>query len=256
MECRESYTIAVTTGIAKPTVTAYWTMSETGTVNDRVDSAQSIHLVQTFFGNVITNAPGKIGNGLAYPAAGSLSGFDTGGLGDARLALGSNGWSIVLWFNQLEWPRPGGLYPWGTEPEVIFQPHGAPFSFVNIGWDRFGNEMQLSFLITDDNGNDQSPAAFSPTLNTWYFLHLFYDKTMAGVGYSINNGSPVFAAGPVPLFGPWTTGIVSVLDDWGLADTPGNATVIDEVAFKLDRNLSNDEVSYLYNSGNGRTWPL
>lgn len=94
------------------------------------------------------------------------------------------------------------------------------------------------------------PAA---TINTWYFVVAWHDATADTINIQVNNGSVASVANAngiktgstVPLY------LGAVKDGAGV--TYPHDGLIDEAAF-WKRVLTADERTWLYNSGNGRTY--
>lgn len=247
VSCSKEYTLTVDSSLI---VAAYWAFSESGDSADRVDSVASVHLIPNVTPSAFNSAPGKFANGFGFEENGSgdFQNFNPI-VGEPTLRIqSSNGWSVFLWFKINSW----GLF-WATEPLIDFTQIGSPAE-LRIQTDSFAAH-QLDIFGSDDLHNSFSPTPFSPTLATWYFLHVFFDPILGQVGYSINNGAAVMDVTPM-VFGARAAGNLQLFEAWGAGTTGNIDVVIDEMGFKLDRNLTPAEVSFLYNSGAGRTWPL
>lgn len=246
--CTKDYTITVNPGL---TVSAYWTFQETGTSTDRVDSVTGVHLTPNFQ-SALTNETGKFGNGLGFIMRDALAYFQTA-TNVPALGYGSNGFSVFFWFNVQNWGNPPPFFDaYVVEPLITYNvSHGLRLQFIP---DALGG--QLTFSLQDDNFNTFTPASFRPALNTWYFVHVFFDPVLTQFGYSINNGSNVYDPAVGVTVAAFANGYVQLVQNWSSGDTTTNALTIDELGFKLDRNLTAAEVSILYNSGTGVTWPI
>lgn len=253
--CTRDYILTVNHGL---TVDAYWTFDnfdiEAGPTLVQIDQTAGIKLFSTgaWFGwptpPPLNNTPGKIGNGLGFQQEGVAAGTDSGSVASLRLSS-TNGWSVFFWFNVNNWAPSYSVYP------LVDWKFGLP-SEMRIQFGDFPAVHQLLFNITDSTGADYSPAPFSPTLNTWYFMHVFYDPVSAKVGYQINNGAKVLSASSNPVFNVSANGDLEFFQNWPGSDTSNYGPIIDEFGMKLSRVLTPTEVSFLYNSGSGRTWPL
>lgn len=246
--CTKDYVLTVNHAL---TVSAYWTLEETGSTSDRVDSANGIHLTPLFpLQTGETNGTGIIGNGLACLQMDGSSGFNISGPFIPQLATaGVNGWSVFGWFKVVTWATTS----WSVYPNLEYDGDNNIEAQLQINPD---GPNAAQFFIRDNNGNDYSPADFNPTLGTWYFFHIFFDPVQVKVGYSINNGSAVYASGPAPSFIATTSGAFGFGSWWGSANTALTGVIFDEVGLKLDRKLTAAEQTFLYNSGSGRTWPI
>ena len=267
IHCQRDFTIMVN-AVSAPTVDAYWTfqtiqqnLSFPGSF-DILDLVNSVDLVfsGTWFAPpplpVYNNATGIIGNGLACHEEGAGASF--GVFGNAHLGIQTaNGWSVFGWFKVLHWaddlPFNTG---WSTAPNLTIS------NEIIISWDPLGNggfgangpANSVQFSTQDNNFNVFQPTNFVPTIGQWYFFHFFFDGTH--VGYSINNGAPVLDLSGVAVFSPEASGDFSISQRWAKLDTATTSLIIDEVGLKLSRMLTPTEVTYLYNGGAGRTWPL
>jgi len=248
--CQKQYSLTVQS--AAPTVDAYWTFQESGLATDRVDSVSGIHLVPKL-NNANNATPGLFGNGLGFPETSVIgpSGFDTA----FAVPLGiqtANGWSIFGWFKVPHWDAGN----WALVPSMELSGE------IIISWDPLGNggfgpngpANSVQFSCLDNNVNVLQPVNFVPTVGAWTFFHFFFDG--AHVGYSINNGVPVFDLTTVGSFGAEPNGKLSIFQNWVAGSTGTIDVILDEVGFKLSRMLNAGEVTYLYNAGAGRTWPL
>lgn len=255
--CSKNYTITIDSPV---TVDAYWTFDRFS-INGmgaltQTDEVHGITLTDHSTGNGPTpplqNVSGFIGDGLGYLMEGSFAGTQTASP-DTRVDIQSvNGWSIFFWFKVVTWST--NPLPYSNYPDVQWT--FANTSELDIQVGDFGVQEVL-FNLVDDNSNTYNPANFSPALGTWYFLHFFYDPVSQKVGYSINNGSAVVAAGPPPSFTPGLGGgFLEFFQRWPNPDTANTGIIVDEFGMKLSRILTPSEVAFLYNSGAGRTWPL
>jgi hypothetical protein len=233
---------------SKPTLDAYWTLDESGTSNNRVDKIHSIALLPSGVLNIMTGAPALFNNGVSFPEAGVISSFDSGAAPGLKIQT-SNGWSIFGWFKILEWPT----FPsYSVEKKLRFQALTAHMD-IQMVWD--SSTQKVTFFFEDNTTADFTPADFTPAVGTWYFFHLFFDPVTAKCGYSMNNGAEVLSLGGA-VFASTTSGELSLSQNWALPDTVRVALLVDEMGVKLSSKLTSVEVTYLYNGGAGRTWPL
>ena len=214
---------------------------------------------------VYPNSGGLYGSGLAWK---TLTGpFNAGwGTGNSSF-LGANGtgWSLVFWFKILFWANALD-YGVGPTVELGFASNNAPpdsSCFIEIGFNNLnafpvgGTPVanMVSFFINDSIGTDTvAPAAFSPTLNVWNMLHVFFVKSSGTFGYSVNNGANVSVTGIQCDAGP--SGTLAMFQTWNGVSSDTIQMITDEFAIKMDRVFTPTELSFLYNSGSGRTWPF
>jgi hypothetical protein len=107
------------------------------------------------------------------------------------------------------------------------------------------------------NANDHlgGGTLFSATLPVgggWHFFHFFFDPGSLDFGFSIDNGSKHYSG-----MGPFTwvatpSGYIELFQ----VGSSSEDVYIDELGFKFDKILTDAQVTYLYNGGAGRTWPL
>lgn len=231
----------------------YWTLEE-GSGNF-VDEVHAVEIDDAFqnpgngSGNVIGDrVPGLFGNGVRLywkgPGGGALGNFqmtvgDTNAnTADLALPATVNGFSMACWLK---------VDSLGT-------------SYGSVGYVSTGSlSMMLNFAAGigfyfrwTDTSHTEDLTVTSPTLGTWFFLHLFYDATQTRFGYSIDNGAEILGT-YAPTLVPSVKGGVFA---WQLGLTTPNDYTVDEIALRLDTRFTPTEVTYLYNSGAGRTWPV
>lgn len=227
----------------------YWTLDEAGTAANRVDKVAALPLFPSGAGNVITGAPALFNNGLAFIEAATFSSYDSGT--DPQLKIqGAAGYSFWGWFKVLDWP----VFPsYSVEKQFRFHNTLGPSIDNTMVWDSFNKHVEFTF--NDNAFNTYNLADFVPVTGTWYFFHMFFDPVSTKVGYSINNGANVL--GPAgAAYVANTNGIITLSQTWALPDTATNALLLDEFGVNLSRILTPAEVTFLYNAGAGRTWPV
>lgn len=100
------------------------------------------------------------------------------------------------------------------------------------------------------------------SLNTWYHVVITDDgtKTNAGMNLYINSiqQTKINVNAGTYTGMPNGTGITRIgLNSWNLTEpTVAHQGYIDECCVWKNRELTQSEINYLYNSGNGRTYPL
>lgn len=247
LTCEKSISIRVLA--ASLNLDFYWTLDEAGTAANRVDKVAALPLFPSGVGNVITGAPALFSNGLAFIESGAFSSFDSGVIPSLKIQT-ANGWSMFGWFKVLDWP----VFPsYSVEKQFRYHTTAGPFADNTLVWDSFNQHVEFTF--NDNNFNTYNPADFVPVTGTWYFFHMFFDPVNTQVGYSINNGVAVL--GPIgAVYAAATNGVITLSQTWALGPTATNALLFDEFGMKLSRILTPAEVTFLYNAGVGRTWPL
>lgn len=186
----------------------------------------------------VTQAVGKVGNAALFTAANSefLSHADV-----ADLSTGDIDFSFVGW-----------IYPTNLSGTHMA---AAQLAGGTVGWQLFTNGTTLQFDVGDGGAGVIGSAVWGSALstNTWYFVVAWHDAAANQVGISVNNGTPVTAA---------TTGAAG---DSTAAFTLGERAVVGSQLFwdgRLDeagwwkKVLSSTERGWLYNSGNGCTYPF
>ena len=270
--CSKEFTLTINP--SGPPVDAYWTIdnpgSEVFSQFRQLDQVNNVSLTSAFFDfqgppyETFPTTGGLYGNAMGWttnsgPFAG---GWQTNS--EPHLAFTGTGWSLVFWFKVLFWPN-ANLF--GNGPAIEFDVGSNIISdsscLIDIGINDLNafpvgvipQPNMVSFFINDSVGTDTiAPAAFSPSLNVWHMLHVFYTKSTGTFGYSLDNGANVTVTGIQCDNGP--SSLFAFVYNWSGANANVNWLLTDEFALKLSRILTGAEVTYLFNSGVGRTWPL
>lgn len=264
VSCQKPYSLTI--GGPPPTVDAYWTLNESGVAVPRVDKLAALALTPNA-GAIIDAQPGLFSNGLAFAEKGNavVSNFSTVNTNQLGIQSGL-GWSWCFWFKVLHWPAGG---TWNGAPEMLFAAANAKFAITTI-WDPADNTLfcqdgtipNCFFVQFSDNNGNLYSTNFVPVVGSWNFAHIFFDPSGPQLGIQMNNGlrklvTQCVGAPATPVFaGPATPSNLLVSQQWGQPDTANIAVIIDEMFFKLSRILTPSEVTYFWNSGAGRTWPL
>lgn len=240
--CQKEYTITINAALVPD---AYWTMDEVGTATHRVDKVHAVELVPNFQSSM-TGGPGFISNAMLYTFWSGNSNFDTGVVADLAIQTGT-GFSFWFWFKV-----DGFVAGYTTAPFLVLYSTGLGF----FAWQVTFNPVtgKVDFLVTDNNSNSFNPASFTPTPGTWYFAHAFFNGSK--VGYSINNGADVLDATPGAVFAATVGSGFKLAQFWAGGNVGTTAILVDELGMKLSRKLTSAEQTFLYNSGNGKSWPL
>ena len=219
---------------------AYWTFDETS--GNRYDSVAGRVLAPQ---GTVTVAPGLFGNS-AWPNQGDspLTYFHAGDLTPV---------SDMTWVFWLKIPTVEGYSPSGTILDLrTFGGTDSNFTFtISGGGPVFGNVFLRGRLINPQTGLRESVTAQSPSIgeNVFHMFVIQINTAMRLVDLSMDNGafqessqltSPVSAS----------AGDLLVLN----ASSP-TEQYIDEMGI-WGRLLTADELTYLYNGGVGRTYPL
>lgn len=213
--------------------TAYWRLDETsGTRNDVSANAQ--HLTDN---NTVTSAAGIKTNAASFASASSeyLSRAD-----EAALSINGSSFSFSLWVKATTFPL------------------NAFFLNKSDGGSSSGEYYLLyltsnqKFQFSIQNGATTTPVYSTTTVTTgtWYHIIVMWDSSNSTSTIILNNGTAstaVTAVSPPDSTQAFQMG----------AKTAPTARywdgLIDEVGF-WKRTLTAAEITYLYNSGSGRTY--
>lgn len=219
---------------------AYWKFDETS--GNRYDSVAGRVMVPQ---GDVTVAPGLIGN-AAWPNQGDspLTYFHAGDL----TPVGDMTW--VFWFMV---PTVEGYAASGTILDLqTFGGTDSNFTFtISGGGPVFGNVFLRGRLIDPQTGLRESVTAQSGSISEDVF-HMFViqiNTALRVVDLSIDNG-------PFQESAPLTSPVSASAGDLLVLDAPSpTEQYIDEMGV-WGRLLTADELTYLYNGGAGRTYPL
>lgn len=245
--CSKDYTVSVN----PPGVYRYWTMEEAGEVN-RVDKYAGDILLPWINHLDFGSSPGLFNNALHVYYLNPVG------------ALGAAGLLSSLSPNRNTWPQAGGNdNGFSVAGWVYVNAITAKYTYVvlNVGTPAdllFVVQMGLGtssfFFYLDALGSSGNIPLAAPTLGTWIFFHLFFDKTTGKAGLSFNNGAEV-QYGAALVCGPTTRYYLSIQTSFSLPTTASDA-LWDEVVVSINGKLRPSQLAYLYNGGVGRTWPL
>jgi hypothetical protein len=232
MICTKAYSIEILSSI---NVLSYWAFEEFS-IATMADSVTA-DLLQTPLLNAYFIIPGKIGNMLDDTSPGACRVE----LENGNLRYPDTGISFALWFQwadgatidlQLDYisKMPAGLT---LNFELIYRTSGAaPHTIDTSGDGVGGNTTQITGLVS----------AFG-----WNLLVLTFDPADGIARFSLNNGAltdmDTFAFDP------------TLAGDTGDLVVRGTSSYFDEVAV-FDKPLNATQIAYLWNSGNGHTYPL
>ncbi len=209
---------------------AWWSLDEaSGTRND---SHGSNHLTDN---NTVGNTTGKQGNAAQFVSANSeyLSISD-----NASLSMGDIAFTITGWFYR------------STASDQYLLAKGNTASIYTYEYIiRIYPDNTSQFFVSNGSNQRQWVTVSSVTSGAWYFFAVQHDPTGNVINYRINNAAPASASytyggfdGSSPLY------IGNALNH-----NLYHNGYVDEVGI-WKTLLSTDEIDWLYNSGNGRTY--
>lgn len=218
-------------------IVSYWKLDEaasTGTAADSADGNTGT-IVNAAWGS--QGVAGKIDNGYEFTAANFGTGIDMG----SSLTVGTSSWSISLWLKltgtigrdyPIQWGADSGVS--GIRIDTYADFHG---SFI-FGWTASYHE-QTSGLSTDlSDGN-------------WHNIVLVVDRSGNAQMWIDNVGGTTYDISSHSSDNIANTTNFTVIQNLGVA----TGVNIDEVGL-WNRALTSGEISTLYNSGNGLTYPF
>lgn len=162
----------------------------------------------------------------------------------------STGITMTCWIKPIgSMPAAFGLYYLGYNG--IVPPFAGVNTVTNVTAFWSANNWEIGLY----SGSTPAPVItssipFTPSVGTWYFLRFSYDAIAGTLIYQIDNGPEQVSSGSFPYV---PTTFVSSRIKLRI-DGPGGTLDIDELGF-YNRVLSTDEVSNLWNSGSGITYP-
>jgi roadblock/LC7 domain-containing protein len=229
--------LAAPTNPGTTNLIAWWSLDETS--GTRNDSHGTNHLTDN---NTVTYATGKIGNAASFALANSEY-FNIGD--NAAISMGDIDFTLTGWVRLSSLPTTyQGLLAKGPasgdgklfEYYIFIDPTVNLFSFL------VGNGSVFC-IVSSNNFGALSPA-------TWYDIATWHDSINNQIYISINNSTPNATS--------CTTGSYNSLNSMGFGRAeqyPGSyadATLDEWSIYK--EVLSTDELTWLYNSGTGRSY--
>jgi hypothetical protein len=220
---------------------SYWALEESSST--RYDSETNPLVMDLTDNNTVTSVAGKVGNAAFFDNANTewLSHLDS-----VELSRGNFDFTIVAWSKirafvgnmviASQWSlTPGNQRSWRL--------------WYNSSVGRY--EFEVS-----NNGTAvqalQDSVFGGTTTNTWHFHVCIHDTVNNLLSISTDNGTPntlAYALGVFDSTAPFTIGAR------GTAGADSFDGTLDECGI-WDRVLTPAEITYLYNSGNGRTFPF
>lgn len=216
---------------------AYYSLEETS--GTRNDSKGTNHLTDH---NNVGSAAGKVGTAadLEFSSSQYLNVSDS-----TDLSMGDIDFSLTAWVN---------LESVGASRVIVSKSDSGGAGNVeymlmyNLGGDKF------QFYVSSGSGlanftNVPATTLGSPSLATWYFIVVRHDAAADTISIQVNNGTIDSTA---YTFGSYDSGVSFAIGAWG--DGPESFDgLIDEVGV-WKKVLTTDESTWLYNSGNGRSY--
>lgn len=222
-------------GFPDKDLVAYWKMEESS--GTRYDSFGSNNLTPI---SSVSQATGKIGYAGKFTPAQKLNIND-----NPNLSVNSSDFTITAWVYLDSKPSVGGIIGRfdnaGANREYRLYYRGAD-SVDRFEFAVFNGATDATLVRSNNFG--------SPATGTWYFITV-YSNNGKEIGISVNNG-------------PFDTAVTTInIPDTGASTVIGSTSYdssenfwngrIDEVGF-WKRKLSSQEITKLYNSGNGLTY--
>jgi hypothetical protein len=197
---------------------AYLSMEETGSTSALVDATGNSRNFSKYAGGDIASIPGIIGNGI--DVTNNQWRADTG-----VFNMTNHSFSMRFWF------KCGGVP--GTTQNIIRLPSSYEFDLYNdgtIGWD-LGE-----YVYTDD----------PHSLNTWHRAVVWFNNSTGDIGLKLDDATSITTGSAT-----CNTGTYLYINGWDGTTTLG----LDEIAIWKDYVLTEDDMTYDWNSGSGRGKP-
>ncbi len=245
--CYKPFQIKVDCSNPWTEVLRYYTMEETGN-NPRVDKVAGNVLIHEG-PLLIDSKPGLYGNSVHFYSfnPGGISGGTLHNSPYVNLPTNNVGFSVAGWFNILHLTPDYSSVGFGFRDSVSSDMAQAALSF--------GTGTASALQIIDRGGQYFNTPVSAPfPIGEWAFFHMFWDVCSKQAGYSINDGPEVLSGSNLVL-GSFDEYWLEFAD-WSYAPEVPTEILYDEVIVSLGGKLKPTHLSYLYNSGAGRTWPI
>ena len=234
----------------------WWTFEDTltGPFAESVSGNSSYSYVTSsdgINGTQKTIANGKVGKALELKAESGPYATNINMQSSSVNMIYTDGFTFTTWI------RPTGSMP--TTVEFRYRTYDGVFLVgfeappavsAEIFWTWAANNWTAYLYDSGSNQLMTDTIPFVPVVGTWYFMRFSYDKVAGKFIYQVNNGTETSSISTVS-YSPTTA--VSALLTLRI-DGPGGVLDIDELNF-YDYVLSPAEVTTLWNSGNGQTYP-
>lgn len=220
---------------APVTVSAYWTLNEgNGFFQTLADSTGNNRYLQAIL-NYNGSTPALFSNGALCTAGGpnlQMNSF---------IPYAETGWSVWGWVKILS------TGPVSDDTAMVFvYGSGAYEAVLAIGSSTDPGNVHLTEHVLANE------LYLNITVGDWHFFHLFYDHAMQKIGVSFDNGAANYL--PSTTSDSGQTGLdVNIGFD---VNEPLLQVLYDEVGIIASQVLTPAQLTYLYNSGAGRTWPI
>ena len=212
-------------------LTAFWELEEAS--GNRIDAVGSNDLTPT---NAPGNAAGKVGNGVLTDRASAKS---LQCASDPAIVIGPADFAIQAWF------KPTVIH--NDFAMILAKGPGGAAEEWNL---RLNPDNVITFIGTCDPGTTVwSATNFAAVQNTWYHAIVNYTANLRVRIYVNGVVGALASADNLTNFGTGTNNLL-VGDRGGL----GFTGVIDQVGIWKGRQLSAEEIAWLYNDGNGRSF--
>ena len=229
--------MGITTGSPSSLLTnliAYWKLDETsGTRNDSVGAN---HLADN---NTVTSTTGKIGTAGQFTSANNeyLSIAD-----NADVSTGDIDYSVAAWVM---------LDSTGTSRNIIGKGNPSSGGGCEFCLRYTGGANVFIFTAGKSGGESQAQHTLTVSTGVWYFVVGWYNSVSNLANIRVNDGTTV----SVSHTSGWDTALSLFIG----VDTVATGRYwngrIDEVGF-WKRVLTAEEITTLYNNGNGITYPF
>jgi hypothetical protein len=183
-----------------------------------------------------------------------------------NLALRGDSFTVCLWINpsSLDFD-PGHANDLAMSYDASrLASGGALFPGVPLGAWEFARISVSSFYgdssIHLDQWGDNEIFSLNGdlALDSWNFLCVGWNRSDGHLWYSINGGAKHVGT-PTYTFPVAGSGDEGCLEVWGFGtwvlETVEIPSPVDEVGF-FQKSLTPEQITYLFNNGNGRTWPV
>jgi hypothetical protein len=226
-------------GISLP-FAVFWGMDETDAAATKVDAVAGVGLILQRGTGAI--AAGLHGNALRF--TGDNVSQEWQASDEHLLHAAGASFSLLAWFKVVSAGQPSSQ----GGPGFDYLPYDGGL------WFRCGANSVLphSARVAPQSGSDDS--AFDPAVGAWHLLHLFYDAAAQRFGWSLDGGTET--VWPTAVDMPATTGAGGILDFVTGFPGPDGEVLIDDVGLISAGKLPAADVTWLYNSGQGRAWPI
>jgi hypothetical protein len=228
---------AVASDFPTDSLVGYWKLDEaSGTRADSSGSGQNLT-----DNNTVTNATGVVGSAAWFVSTNSeyLSVGDS-----AALSMGDIDFTIAFWVKLINKDAPDRVFISKYNPTANTREY-------SVGYVATAEQFRL--LVSADGTTPVSVQASTfgaPAIGTFYFVVASHNATSNIISIAVNNGTANTTS--------HTTGVLDSTSDFNIgrfaSDSGYCDAVIDEVGI-WKRILTAAEITYLYNSGNGRTLP-